>query len=48
MGRNLAANILKSLRPEPYVDRRGRLNGNLYGLSHVLRGRIEPEYILKL
>ena len=48
MARNLAANAVKSFRPEPYVDRRGRLKGNLYALYHLLSGRIEPEYILKL
>ncbi|MDJ1157077.1 glycosyltransferase [Chelatococcus sp. SYSU_G07232] len=48
MSRNIAANILRSLRPEPYVDRRGRLRGNLLGLYHVARGRIEPEHILQL
>jgi GT2 family glycosyltransferase len=48
MVRNLAANLVRSLRPEPYVDRRGRLRGNLLAMSHVLMGRIEPEYILKI
>jgi GT2 family glycosyltransferase len=48
MTRNLLANALKSLKPEPWIDRWGRLRGNLLALSHVLRGRIEPEYILKL
>ncbi|CCF00121.1 probable glycosyl transferase (plasmid) [Sinorhizobium fredii HH103] len=45
MGRNIAANLVRSLWPEPYVDRRGRLRGNLTALAHVLKGRIEPEYI---
>ncbi|ACP22838.1 probable glycosyl transferase (plasmid) [Sinorhizobium fredii NGR234] len=45
MGRNIAANLVRSLWPEPYVDRRGRLRGNLRALAHVLKGRIEPEYI---
>ena len=48
MGRNFAANLLRSLWPEPYVDRRGRLGGNLLALTHVLTGRIEPEHILKM
>jgi GT2 family glycosyltransferase len=48
MGRNLAANVIKSFWPEPYVDRRGRFKGNLHALYHLLRGRIDPEYILKL
>lgn len=46
--RNLGANLLRSLRPEPYVDRRGRLRGNFLGLSHLLRGRIEPEHAERL
>lgn len=46
--RNIVANIVKSLWPEPYIDRRGRLKGNLLALLHLARGKIEPEYILKL
>jgi glycosyltransferase involved in cell wall biosynthesis len=48
MARNFAANVGKSLWPEPYVDRRGRLKGNLLAAYHVVRGRIEPEFVLKL
>ena len=48
MFRNIAANLAKSLWPEPYVDRRGRLRGNLRAILHVAMGRIEPEYILKI
>ncbi|TIX29105.1 MAG: glycosyltransferase family 2 protein, partial [Mesorhizobium sp.] len=48
MFRNIAANLAKSLRPEPYVDRRGRLWGNMLAILHVAMGRIEPEYILKI
>ncbi|MDX2263499.1 MAG: glycosyltransferase family A protein [Hyphomicrobiales bacterium] len=48
MFRNIAANLVKSIRPEALIDRRGRLNGNLRALAHLARGRIEPEYILKL
>lgn len=46
--RNLAANVVRSLSPEPHVDRLGRLKGNAIAASHLLRGRVEPEYILKL
>lgn len=46
--RNIAANLAKSLWSEPYIDRRGRLKGNLLAAFHLLRGKIEPEYILKL
>jgi glycosyltransferase involved in cell wall biosynthesis/GT2 family glycosyltransferase len=41
--RNVASNLSGSLRPEPFIDRRGRLRGNLRGFSDVMRGRIEPE-----
>jgi glycosyltransferase involved in cell wall biosynthesis len=48
MLRNVAANLARSLWPESYIDRRGRLRGNLLALGHVLTGRIEPEYILRM
>ncbi|HUI22501.1 MAG TPA: glycosyltransferase family 2 protein [Methylocella sp.] len=48
MGRNVVANMIKSLWPEPYADRRGRLKGNLLAAGHLFLGRIDPEYILKL
>lgn len=48
MTRNLAANILRSLWPEAHVDRVGRLRGNLLAAYHLLRGKVEPEHILKL
>ena len=42
--RNVASNLVLSIRPEPFVDRKGRLRGNLRGFSDVLlRGRLEPE-----
>jgi GT2 family glycosyltransferase len=43
ISRNLAANCVKSLRPEPYVDRRGRLIGNLIAALDLLRFRLTPE-----
>jgi GT2 family glycosyltransferase len=46
--RNVAANIVKSAWPESYVDRRGRLYGNLVAVSHALTGRLTPEQVLKL
>ena len=48
VGRNVAANLTKSLWPEPYIDRRGRLKGNLIAAYHLIKGRVEPEYILQL
>lgn len=44
--RNLAANLARAAWPEPWVDRRGRLAGNLLALGDVLRGRIDPRRIL--
>jgi len=47
MARNLGANLLRALRPEPYIDRRGRLKGNLMGLADLLSGRSSPTRILE-
>jgi GT2 family glycosyltransferase len=46
--KNLLSNTLRSLRPEPFVDRRGRLWGNLIALTDLMRGRLAPERILEL
>ena len=46
--RPIAANIAKSPQPEPWIDRKGRLQGNLLALSDLFRGRITPGRILKL
>lgn len=48
IGRNMAMNIVHSPRPEPYVDRRGRLRGNLLALGDLLRKRMAPERVLDL
>ena len=48
MARNIAANMVRSVRPEIHIDRRGRLRGNLMALGHLLKGRVEPEYILQI
>jgi GT2 family glycosyltransferase len=45
---NMLANLRGCIINEPHIDRRGRLWGNLRGLAHLLMGRIDPEYILKL
>lgn len=42
MARNLAANILKTPFPEPYVDRASRLRGNMLALADLARGRLHP------
>jgi GT2 family glycosyltransferase len=46
--KNVLANIAKSIYPEDYVDRRGRLRGNAIGLFHLMTGRLTPEYILDM
>ncbi|HVI30561.1 glycosyltransferase family 2 protein [Phenylobacterium sp.] len=42
MARNLAANLLKTPFPEPYVDRASRLRGNMRALADLARGRLHP------
>ena len=48
LGRNCVANLVRSLAPEPYIDRRGRLTGNLIAWADLLRGRLRPDRILQL
>jgi|SRR5882672_2303017 len=48
MSRNLVANIAKTFRPEPYIDRAGRLMGNLRALLDLVGGRLSPERVLNL
>lgn len=43
ISRNVMANIAKSIRPEPFIDRRGRLHGNLIAVFDLLRLRLTPE-----
>ena len=43
IGRNMASNLGRALVPEPWIDRRGRLLGNLAGLVDAARGRLDPE-----
>lgn len=44
--RNLAMNAAKSMRPEPFIDRRGRLLGNALAFRDMLTGKLAPERIL--
>jgi len=46
--RNLLANVSRSFRPEPWIDRRGRLKGNWLALRDLATGRISPQRILEL
>jgi hypothetical protein len=48
VARNVASNIVRSIAPEPWVDRRGRLSGNLIGFWDFVRGRLTPERAEKL
>jgi GT2 family glycosyltransferase len=48
VGRHLLINGARSLWPEAWVDRRGRLIGNSLALVDILRGRARPERILDL
>lgn len=45
---NLTANLIKSFAPEPHIDRRGRLKGNLLALADLLMGRLDPGRIVSL
>lgn len=48
VSRNVAANAYRSLNPEPWVDRRGRLQGNALATLHLLIGRLDPRKVLEL
>lgn len=48
MLRNLASNLVYSLRPRPWTDSRGRLAGNLLALADWARGRLDPGRIREL
>ncbi len=48
VGRNTLSNLVRSLAPEAYVDRRGRLRGNLLAFGDLLRGQLLPDRILHL
>lgn len=44
---NVAANLVKVWRPEPWVDRWGRVKGNWLAVGDVARGRVRPGRILE-
>lgn len=44
----VVANLVGSLLPQGFIDRRGRLKGNLLALSDLVRGRLDPRRILSL
>lgn len=45
---NIASNLSRSLRPEAWIDRRGRLRGNLIALADAAIGRLAPERVAEL
>ena len=48
IAKNIIANVVKSAFPERYIDRWGRLKGNMIGLVHAARGKLDPMHALKL
>lgn len=46
ISRNIAKNLARAAWPEPWVDRRGRLRGNLIALAHLARRRLAPEKMM--
>jgi hypothetical protein len=48
LSRNMVANHVKALRPEPWVDRKGRVVGNWLAVADIVRGRDKPERILDM
>jgi hypothetical protein len=46
--RNLSINIARSIKPEQFIDRRGRLRGNFRGFLDLFSGYIEPERAAEL
>jgi GT2 family glycosyltransferase len=44
--RNCASNLVRSVSPEPWVDRRGRLRGNAIAARDLLLGSMHPQRIM--
>jgi GT2 family glycosyltransferase len=45
---NIASNLSRSVRPEAWIDRRGRLRGNVIALADAAIGRLAPERVVEL
>lgn len=45
--KNFAANVARSAAPEHWIDRRGRLKGNLIALKDLITGDLHPERVLR-
>ncbi len=48
MLKNLAANHVKVFRPEPWVDRKGRVKGNWIAIRDVITRKIAPGRIMEI
>lgn len=48
LARNVLANSAHSFRPEPYVDRRGRLAGHAVAVAHLITGRLDPKRVAEM
>jgi len=48
IARNLVMNLVRSLSPETYIDRRGRLRGNAMALRDAMVGESNPRNISKI
>jgi GT2 family glycosyltransferase len=47
MVRNILINHIRAVRPESFVDRRGRVLGNWLGIYHVITGHADPTAVLR-
>lgn len=48
IAKNFASNLVKAPFPEAFIDRYGRLTGNIMGFTDVLRGKITPERVVDI
>eukprot|EP01033_Poteriospumella_lacustris_P022336 gene22337-biopygen9802 len=46
--KNVLSNHVKAIRPEWYMDRKGRAVGNWLGVAHLLSGRADPMAVLDI
>lgn len=48
ISKNVGANLIRTPVSEPWVDRWGRLKGNILAIRDMVRGRVAPEVILNM
>lgn len=46
MARNVGSNHAKAFKPEPWIDRKGRVAGNWRAVKDLLTGKLRPDRIL--